>query len=205
MLTALIRRKFSIVVEAAMKRVSLVVLLIAMSAMYASAQQSLAEAARQAQSDKKAVPAKHVYTNDDIVTPEEAPAKPAATGATAGDAKAAPDAKEADKTDKEKTDKKDNKEEVAKASAELKQKIADQQKAVTDQDHEISIMEREHQIKVAEYYADAGTQLRTSGQWFEDEKKYQSDLQTKKQALADAKAKLDDLNDQARKSGAPGS
>jgi hypothetical protein len=196
-----------------MRRVSLILLVVTFAVACASAQQSLGDAARRAQADKKAAPAKHVYTNDDIVTPTEtapAPEKAAGTDvATSGNpaGKAGADAKaDAQKSDdKAKADKKDNKEEAAKASAELKQKIADQQKAVADQDHEISIMEREHQIKVAEYYADAGTQLRTSGQWFEDEKKYQEQLQAKKQALSDSKAKLDDLNDQARKAGTPGS
>jgi hypothetical protein len=211
MLTALIRRKLPKVVEAAMKRVSLVLLLIAMGATCASAQQSLADAARQAQADKKAAPAKHVYTNDDIVTPAEAAAEKATrTGAAvSGNAagKPAADAKtDADKSgDKDNADKKDTKEDAAKVAADFKQKIADQQKAIADMEHEINIMDREHQIKIAEYYADAGTQLRNSAQWFQGEKQFQDDSESKKKALGDAKAKLDELNEQARKAGVPGS
>jgi hypothetical protein len=189
--------------------------IVSFAALCASAQ-SLGDAARQAQTEKKAAPAKHVYTNDDIVAPTEAAPAPtpekassgadaAVPGNTAG--KPATEAKvDAEKSgDKGMAEKKDNKEDTAKASGELNKKIADQQKAIADQDHEINIMEREHQIRVAEYYADAGTQLRTSGQWFDDEKKYQADLQAKKQSLSDAKAKLDELNDQARKTATPGS
>jgi len=202
-----------------MKRLSLMLMFVVLAAICSPAQQSLADAARQANTEKKANQAKHVYTNDDIAGTKTAePEKSAdtateANGATAtgdasakpeGEAKADASAKPADKA-ADKADKKDSKAEAAAKADALKQKIAEQQKAVADQDHEISIMEREHQIRVAEYYADAGTQLRTSGQWFEDEKKYQEDLDGKKKALADAKAKLDDLNDQARKAGVPGS
>ncbi len=63
-------------------------------------------------------------------------------------------------------------------------------------------MEREHQVRVATYYADAGNQLRTGEKWFQDEKKYQDDLDAKKKALADAKTKLDETAEQARKAGA---
>ena len=162
-------------------------------------QSSLATAAAQAKAEKKATPAKHVYTNDDIVTPEPAPA-PSATAkdATGADAAKTDADKSAGSADKDK----DKKEAAAKNDA-LKAKIADLKKSVSDQQKEINIMEREHQIKTAEYYADAGTQLRTSGQWFIDEKSYQDDLANKKKALSDAQASLDQLNEQARKAGIP--
>ena len=154
------------------------------------------------QSRKESCSGDHVYTNDDIAAPSESePAKPVVAAGT--DAKTAPDAdtKDSDKS----ADKKDSKADAAAAakSDALKQKIADQKKLVSDQEHDLSIMEREHQIRVAEYYADAGTQLREGDKWFQDEKQYQSDLDGKKKALDDAKAALDDLNEQARKAGVP--
>ena len=158
-----------------------------------SSQSSLADAAAKARAQKKATTAKHVYTNDDIAAPEPAPAAADAKDGAGADAKG-------DK-DKDK-DKKDAKADAAKNDA-LKAKIADLQKSITDQQKDISLMEREHQIKTAEYYADAGTQLRTSGQWFVDEQKYQDDLAAKKKALSDAQTSLDNLNEQARKAGVP--
>ena len=163
-----------------------------------SSQASLADAAAKAKAEKKAAPAKHVYTNDDIVVPEPA-AAPATDAKDAAGTDAKADAgKSADDKDKDKKDPKD----VAKNDA-LKAKIADLKKSIADQQKDISLMEREHQIKTAEYYADAGTQLRTSGQWFVDEQKYQDDLAAKRKTLSDAQASLDELNEQARKAGVP--
>lgn len=162
-----------------------------------SLQSSLAEAAAKARAEKKAIPAKHVYTNDDIAAPEPAPAD--AKNATEEDSKTDAD-KDAKGKDK---DKKDTKAEAAKAAEALKAKMADLKKSIADQQKDISLMEREHQIKTAEYYADAGTQLRTSGQWFVDEQKYQDDLTAKKKALSDAQTALDNLSEQARKAGVP--
>lgn len=162
-----------------------------------SSQPSLAEAAAQARAQSKATTAKHVYTNDDFVSSEPAPT----VAADAKDASGA-EAKTEAKEEKDK-DKKDAKAEMAAKNSALKAKIADLKKSIADQQKDISLMEREHQIKTAEYYADAGTQLRTSGQWFVDEKQYQDDLASKKKALSDAQASLDELSEQARKAGVP--
>jgi len=196
-----------------MKRLCLILLVIIFGALGLSAQ-TLADAAKQAQTDKKSTAPTHVYTNDDIAPPTEpapAPEKPSATSdatATTGDdtAKAGTDAAAgaSDKAAGDKpADKKDSKETTAAKSDALKDKIAALKKSIADQQHDVDIMEREHQIKVAEYYADAGTQLRTSGKWFDDEKQYQADLDAKKKAISDSKTQLDDLNEQARKAGVP--
>jgi hypothetical protein len=171
-----------------------------------SSQSSLADAAAQAKAQKKATTtasAKHVYTNDDIVAPEPTPGlSTTAKDAAGADAKPGADKSADADADKDKDkDKKDTKADTAAKNAALKSKIADLQKSIADQQKDISLMEREHQIKTAEYYADAGTQLRTSGQWFVDEKSYQDDLANKKKALSDAQASLDQLNEQARKAG----
>ncbi|MGZ4789242.1 MAG: hypothetical protein ACXVZX_12050 [Terriglobales bacterium] len=188
-----------------MKRLVLMLTVIVFGCLLASAQTSLADAARQAKAEKNAAPAKHVYTNDDIVTPAPAAEKaPAETKAAEPSADAKADANEGDAKAGSK-DKKDAKEDAAAKATALKEKIAQQKKAIADQEKDISIMEREHQIRVAEYYADAGTQLRTGEKWFQDEKKYEQDLDAKKKALSDAKVQLDELSDQARKAGAPSS
>jgi len=53
------------------------------------------------------------------------------------------------------------------------------------------------------YYADAGAMLRDSGKFAEDSRKLQAEIDTKTQALADAKQKLTDLQEEARKAGVP--
>ncbi len=189
-----------------MKRWITILTIIVFGSLLVSAQTSVADAARQAKAEKQsAPPVKHVYTNDDIL-PATSPAvekKPADT-AEAGDtdAKAGDEAKAGEKDEKGKE--KDKKKE-AEAKAAFKEKLDAQKKAIEDREKEINIMEREHQIRVAEYYADAGTQLRTGEKWFQEEKKYQDDLAAKKKALEDAKAKLDELSEQARKAGVPSS
>lgn len=64
-------------------------------------------------------------------------------------------------------------------------------------------MQREYRLRAAAYYADAGNSLRDPKQWAEEDRKYQDDLKTKQDTLADAKQKLSDLQDQGRKAGMP--
>ena len=45
--------------------------------------------------------------------------------------------------------------------------------------------------------------LRDSGKFAEDSRKLQAEIDTKTQALADAKQKLTDLQEEARKAGVP--
>ena len=195
-----------------MKRLILMLTVIVFGALLVSAQTSLADAARQAKADKNATPAKHTYTNDDILpaaTPavEKAPAGTTATGeASAETAKPEAPKGDAGKTDEktaDKADKKETKEDATAKATAFKEQIAAQKKAIADQEKEISISEREHQIRVATYYADAGTQLRTGEKWFQDEKRYQDELDAKKKAVADAKTKLDQTMEGARKAGVP--
>lgn len=169
--------------------------------------QSLGDAARAAQAHKKDTSNKKVYTNDDIegTTPGAAPAAPAAAGqpssapasaeTKAADTKAASSSEAKPATNDEKS--------VAAKTQEWKSKLDAQKKAIADIGRELNLMEREHQVRVATYYADAGNQLRDSKKWFEDEKKYEEDHAAKQKDLADAKQKLSDMQDEARKAGAP--
>ena len=65
-------------------------------------------------------------------------------------------------------------------------------------------MEREHKLRQAVFYADAGTRVRDERMWFDQERKYQADLSTKQKALAAERNKLDDLKEGARKAGVGG-
>jgi len=194
--------------EAVMRRLVLVLTVIVVGSLLGAAQTSLADAARQAKGEKKTVPAaKHVYTNDDVGEPaapavEKAPATEGSPDAAKTDA-AKDDKADGAKTDAKTADKKGSKEDTSAKANALKDKIASQKKAIADQEREINVMEREHQIRVAEYYADAGNSLRTGEKWFQDEKAYQESLDAKKKALSEAKSQLDELSEQARKAGVP--
>lgn len=175
-----------------MKRFEFALLLIALVSISASAQESLGDAAKKAQAQKKPQATK-VYTNDDIPSVMIPASEKSSSSAITDD-------KKSDKAAKgDKADKNDGKKE----SEAAKKAVADQKAKVADIEREVSLMEREHQVRVAAYYADAGNQLRDSTKWFADEKKYQEDLTAKQKSLSDAKDKLAQIQEDARKAGVP--
>lgn len=183
----------------------LLIALVSMFAICVPAQESVADAAKKAQS-KKRPQATKVYTNDDIpsvVIPaaEKSPVTSAISGDTKSDKDATAKDEKAEKT--EKTEKTDEKKSEESKADDFKKAIAEQKSKVADVEREVNLMEREHEVRVAAYYADAGNQLRNSKKWFDDEKKYQDDLAAKKKDLAAAKDKLAELQESARKSGVP--
>jgi hypothetical protein len=169
------------------------------------AQESLGQAAKNAQAQKKsAQQAKKVYTNDDIASVVIPAAEKSPDPIAFKDEAKPADAKTSDEKAANKGGNDEKSDEKSKESAAAyKQGVLDQQLKVKDTERELGLMEREHQVRVAAYYADAGNQLRDSKKWFEDEKKYNDDLAAKKKDLADAKEKLESLQEEARKAGIP--
>jgi hypothetical protein len=188
--------------------------------------QSLADQAKAVRQQPKKSAAK-VYTEDDLPSvPESKMAEEShAAEATATNAEAAKEAPAVDAStasvDAEKKDdagasdatKEDDaaakeKEEAAKAAAEaqaneLKAKVNDKQEEVKSLEKELDLMQRENKLRQASYYGDAGTQLRDQKKWADEQRQYQTDIEAKQKALAEAKEKLDDTREQARKSGIP--
>jgi hypothetical protein len=82
-------------------------------------------------------------------------------------------------------------------------KIAEQKKQVADLEHEIDLMQREYQLRVAQLYWDAGNRLRDDKKWTEDEQKYKDTLAEKNDKLQAAREKLEQTEEEARKAGAP--
>ena len=184
--------------------------------------QSLADQAKAVRQQPKKSAAK-VYTEDDLPSvPESKMAEEShaaeATATNAEAAKEAPDAAAASGDAEKKDDagasdanKEDEaaakeKEEAAKVAAEaqandLKAKVSDKQEEVKSLEKELDLMQRENKLRQASYYGDAGTQLRDQKKWADEQRQYQTDLEAKQKALAEAKEKLDDTREQARKSG----
>lgn len=167
--------------------------------------QSLADAAKTAKQDKKQ--AAKVYTNEDLPSVPaskmaeqsnagEATATNAEAAAASDSAKPEADAKPAP----EKADP-DSAKKAGDEAQDLKSKISDQEEQVKSLEHEIDLMQRENRLKQASFYGDAGNQLRDQKQWADAQRAYQSDLDSKQKELAEAKQKLDDIREQARKSG----
>jgi hypothetical protein len=54
-------------------------------------------------------------------------------------------------------------------------------------------------------YADAGNRMRNSADWDKQDAQYKQQIADKQKAVEEAKQKLDDLQEEARKAGAPAS
>jgi hypothetical protein len=159
----------------------------------ASAQaQSLGEQAREARANKPEAVQTKVFTNDNlptgggitIVGVPDAPA-PAKGAGSAASTSANPTPKE----------------DPSKAADKIKEDVQKQKDEIARLERELDISTREWKLRQAAYYADAGNQLRDPKAWADQERKYNDETAQKKQALDDAKQKLEDLQEQARKAG----
>jgi hypothetical protein len=96
-------------------------------------------------------------------------------------------------------------EERQKAVDSWKQKISDQKTKVDLLVRELNVLQREYEIKVSEFYSNTAMRAQNPNAVMKDDAKYKKQIADKQQALDDAKSKLDDLQEQARKAGAPNS
>jgi len=183
-----------------MKKLFLFTAICLFGAGAAVAQQSLGDAARANRASKRATATTNL--SDDNFARSHAPAaeSPAKEDAAGKDADKAGE-KTADA--KEASAKEPKKDTTAAQNEKLKGQIETQKKEIAQLQRELDVAEREARLRAAAYYADAGVMLRDQAKFAEDSRKAQSEIDGKKQALADAKGKLDDLQEQARKAGLP--
>lgn len=85
------------------------------------------------------------------------------------------------------------------------ERLAGQRSQIELLTRELDVLQREYQIRAAAFYADAGNRLRNSGAWDKTDADYKQQIADKTKALEDAKQKLDDMEDEARKAGVPAS
>lgn len=174
------------------------VVLVAASAVYG---QSLGETARKLRQNKPAETSPKIITNDDLshAAPPADLAETKSEPANTADAAKNP----ADENGKaEKPKKSDPEIDQAKIDEEWSKTIAAQKQEIAGMERELDLLQRENKLRAASYYADAGTRLRNQQSYAEEDRKYQKDVADKQKALDDAKAKLADLEEQARKAGA---
>jgi len=186
-----------------------------------SNQSSLADYARKVRKDTGSSPAKpKVFDNDNLpkddklsvvgqasvaeakpATAEQAPEKTAAApadGKAATDVKTTAQAKTAASSEDEK----------AKKQAEWKawqDKFTAQKDQVTLATRELDVTEREYKLRAAAMYADAGNRMRNAAEWDKEEANYKQQIAEKHKALDDAKQKLEDMTEEARRAGVPSS
>jgi hypothetical protein len=159
----------------------------------AQQQQSVADAARKAQAEKKdSSKAVRVFTNDDIDSVKGTisvvgaePAPPADQAAAAADkTKAATEPKPA----------------APKDEAYWRKAFADARKKLADDAHELDILQREYNLKQQQYYSDPNTAMKEQYNRADltDTKKQIDD---KTQLVAQDKQAIEDLRDQLRQAG----
>ena len=82
-------------------------------------------------------------------------------------------------------------------------KITAQKDAIDLLQRELDVLQREYQIRAAAMYADVGNRLRNSADWDKQDTDYKQKIADKQKAVDDAKQKLDELQEEARKAGVP--
>jgi hypothetical protein len=84
-------------------------------------------------------------------------------------------------------------------------KVAAQKDQIDLLGRELSVLQREYQLRAAAMYGDAGNRLRNEADWDKQDAQYKQQIADKQKALDDAKQKLEDMQEEARKAGVPSS
>jgi len=192
--------------------VSMLLLVTAPALFSQTQEQPLGDVARLARRQKPApTPGERVYDNDNL------PGKGVVNtvGASADDAAKPADQSQANQDQANSSDankdKNANQDKTATPSAdehkkmndEWSGKIAQQKEEVSRLERELNVLQRESQIHAAVNAADIGTRLGNNAKYAEQERQYQEQIAAKQKALDDAKQKLADMQEEARKSGVP--
>ena len=84
-----------------------------------------------------------------------------------------------------------------------KERIATQQSEIDMLSRELDVQQREYKLRAAEFYGDAGERLRNQASWDKEEADYKETIAGKQKVLDDAKQRLSDMQEDARRSGVP--
>ena len=210
-----------------MKKIALIAMAFAFAAlvtgMLAAQDESLADRARAAQKNKAGRPtAKKVYTDDDVphvdrlsTVPAESSADEKATPASEKDQPAATDEegkgeesakKPAKPAEAEKpAPKKDDAEAKQKDWESWKAKIQAQKDVITLAGKELDILQREFKLRQAAFYGDAAQRMQNAAAWDREDNNFRDQIDKKQKEVDSAKAKLEQIQEQARKAGVPSS
>lgn len=92
-----------------------------------------------------------------------------------------------------------------KAVGAWKQQIDDQKGKVDLLSREMDVLQRERQIKQADFYSSTARAVQNARGFDEEDAKFKEKIADKQKALDDAKAKLSEMQEGARKAGVPSS
>lgn len=189
----------------------------------ASSEQSLGQYARQVRKSPESGSKPKVFDNDNLPKTDKLSIVGNATPpAPAGEAKAEEGAKAENapaagtkpgaegapaetKTAPATAAKKAPEDEAAKATAakQWQDKIDAQKQQIDLLSRELDVTQREYQLRAAAMYADAGNRLRNQADWDKQDAQYKQQIADKQKTLDDAKEKLAELQEEARKAGMP--
>ncbi len=163
-------------------------------------QSSLGDYARKVHKDPAAKAKPKVFDNDNLPTEDKLSVVGAPVAANAGDSNStSTDSKDAAPATKAEDDQ-------SKKQAEWKSwqdKLATQKSAIDLASRELDVLQKEYQLRAAAMYADIGNRLRNSSQWDKEDADFKQKIADKQKAVGDAKQKLDDMQEEARKAGVP--
>ncbi len=164
---------------------------------------SLADYARAIRKDKPATQTPRTFDNDNLPTGDQlsvvGPA-PTAASATETASTTTPDSDSANSSSSP-SKPPATVQEQQQLNDDWKGKFSAQQDQIDLLNRELTVAQKEYQLRAAAMYADAGNRLRDAGEWDKQDAQYKSDIADKQKALDDAKQKLDDMQEQARKAG----
>ena len=178
------------------------VAIVALAGTALAQQEPLGDIARKHRQAKAKAPGARVITNENL--PKTAPAEtaaeaPAANAETAEPSAAAAPAESAPAAEAPAQTPEDR----AKLEAEWRGRVNEVKRGVSQLERELDVLERENKLRMAVFYADAGTRLRDDRKFADDSRKYESDIAAKRTELEAARARLEDLREQLRKAGLP--
>jgi len=96
-------------------------------------------------------------------------------------------------------------EERQKALDAVKEKLAGQKDKISLLSRELDVLQREHQLKAAEFYANTPRRTQNPNGFRDEDTKYKQQIADKQKQLDEAKGKLSGMEDEAHKAGAPNS
>jgi hypothetical protein len=163
--------------------------------------QPLGDYARKVHKDTDPAKAKpKVFDNDNLPTDDKISVVGTPLDASNSDSSVKPaDAKDASKPGSDPE---------AKKQADWKQwkdKVSAQKDQIDLSNRELDVLQKEYQLRAAAMYGDAGNRLRNSADWDKEDAQFKQQIADKQKAVEDAKQKLDDMQEQARKAGVPSS
>jgi DNA repair exonuclease SbcCD ATPase subunit len=191
-----------------MKRFSVGLLILTglLAGIAAAQSDSLAEAARKHKQQQAGKPvAAKVYTNDNLPATETistvgAPATDAAAAPTDGQAVSADGSTPAAKNGVKPGDDSKSRE---KTWEDWREKIEKQKAAVEQMQKENDEIDRQYKLTSGNYYNSAQQRLFDGAAMAKEDAAYKQQMEQKKKAIEDAKQKIEDLQEEARRAGVP--